>query len=142
MGNPNCCFMIIAVAFFSPANRRGELWMVSKSRKQSMVSSFLLKNGRWDNFMSWKLSQRSFFGRIEDPIICFRDCLTFNGKKDCDFVYLFILNVWGRKRKCHLRFTYLYPKRLPVSNCIQECNSLNDFWLRKSTYYLALNLYN
>ena len=27
MGNPNCCFMIIAVAFFSPANRRGELWV-------------------------------------------------------------------------------------------------------------------
>ena len=26
MGNPNCCLMIIAVAFFSPANRRGELW--------------------------------------------------------------------------------------------------------------------
>ena len=32
---------------------------VSKSRKQ---------------FMYWKLSQRSFFGRIEDTIICFRDC--------------------------------------------------------------------
>ena len=27
--------------------------------------------------MYWKLSQRSFFGRIEDTIICFRDCLTF-----------------------------------------------------------------
>jgi hypothetical protein len=26
MGNPNCCFMIIAGIFFSPANRRGELW--------------------------------------------------------------------------------------------------------------------
>ena len=25
MGNANCCFMIIAVAFFSPANHRGEL---------------------------------------------------------------------------------------------------------------------
>ena len=25
MGNPNCCFMIIAVVVFSPANRRGEL---------------------------------------------------------------------------------------------------------------------
>ena len=25
MGNPNYCFMIIAVTFFSPANRRGEL---------------------------------------------------------------------------------------------------------------------
>ena len=26
MANPNCCFMIIAVTFFSPANCRGELW--------------------------------------------------------------------------------------------------------------------
>ena len=50
---------------------------VSKSRKQFMVSSIVPKNERWDNFMYWKLSQRSFFGRIEDTIICFRDCLTF-----------------------------------------------------------------
>ena len=27
--------------------------------------------------MYWKLSQRSFFGRLEDTIICFRDCLRF-----------------------------------------------------------------
>ena len=27
MGNPNCCFMIIAGTFFSPAYRRGELWV-------------------------------------------------------------------------------------------------------------------
>ena len=26
MGNPNCCFMIIAETFFSSANRLGELW--------------------------------------------------------------------------------------------------------------------
>ena len=31
MENPNCCFMIIAVAFFSPANRRGELWVICYS---------------------------------------------------------------------------------------------------------------
>ena len=30
-----------------------------------------------DSVTVWKLSQRSFFGRIEDTIICFRDCLTF-----------------------------------------------------------------
>ena len=30
MGNPNCCFMIIAGTFFSPANRRGELWFAQK----------------------------------------------------------------------------------------------------------------
>ena len=28
MANPNCCFIIIAVTFFSPANRRGELWLM------------------------------------------------------------------------------------------------------------------
>ena len=28
MANPNCCFMIIAVTFFSPANRRGAMWLV------------------------------------------------------------------------------------------------------------------
>ena len=26
MENPNCCFMIIAGAFFSPAYHRGDLW--------------------------------------------------------------------------------------------------------------------
>ena len=50
---------------------------VSKSRKKNMVSSILPNNERWDNFMYWKLSQRSFFGRIEDTIICFWDFLTF-----------------------------------------------------------------
>ena len=42
-----------------------------------MVSSILPKNERWDNFQYIKFSQRSFFGRIEDTTICFRDCLTF-----------------------------------------------------------------
>ena len=42
-----------------------------------MVSSILPKNERWDNFMYCKLSQRSFFGRIEDTINFFRDLLTF-----------------------------------------------------------------
>ena len=42
-----------------------------------IVSSILPKNERWYTFMYWKLSQRSFFGRIEGTIICFRDCLTF-----------------------------------------------------------------
>ena len=53
-------------------------WLkVRKSRKQIMVSSILPKNERWDNFHYIKLSQRSFFGRIEDTINCFRDLLTF-----------------------------------------------------------------
>ena len=42
-----------------------------------MVPSILPKNERWDNFQYIKVYQRSFFGRIEDTIICFRDCLTF-----------------------------------------------------------------
>ena len=54
------------------------LWLkVSKSRKQIMVSSVLPKNERWDNFHYIKSSQCSFFGRIEDTIICFWHFLTF-----------------------------------------------------------------
>ena len=53
------------------------LLKVRQSRKQIIVSSILLKNARWDNFQYTKLSQRSFFGRIEDTINCFRDLLTF-----------------------------------------------------------------
>ena len=37
-----------------------------------MASWILPKNKHWDNFMYWKLSQRSFFGRIEDIILFFR----------------------------------------------------------------------
>ena len=36
MGNPNC-FMIIAVAFFSPANCWGELWSGAKSVKICLI---------------------------------------------------------------------------------------------------------
>ena len=50
---------------------------VRQSPKQIMASSILPKNERWDNFQYIKLSQRSFFGRIEDTINCFRDLLTF-----------------------------------------------------------------
>ena len=50
---------------------------MSKSRKQFMVSSSILpKNER--NSLSWVLRDfRSFFGKIEDTIICFREFLTF-----------------------------------------------------------------
>ena len=54
-----------------------EALKVRKSRKQIMVSSILPKNKRWDNFHYIKLSQRSFFGRIEDIVIFFRDLLTY-----------------------------------------------------------------
>ena len=43
-----------------------------------MLSWILPKNERWGNFMYWKMPQRSFFGRIQDAIICFRDLLTFS----------------------------------------------------------------
>ena len=52
-----------------------------------MVSSILPKNKRWDDFVYWKLSQRSFFGRIEDTIICFRDCQTFKTKWRPKIIY-------------------------------------------------------
>ena len=44
-----------------------------------MVFWILPKNERWDNFQYIKLSQHSFFGRIQDAVICFRDLLTFRG---------------------------------------------------------------
>ena len=43
-----------------------------------MVSLILPRNERLDNFHYMKLSQRSFFGRIEDIINCLRDLLTFS----------------------------------------------------------------
>ena len=62
-----------------PNNAIGRpLLKVRQSRKQIMVSSILPKNERWDDFSYIKLSQHLFFERIEDIIICFRDCLTFS----------------------------------------------------------------
>ena len=49
-----------------------------KISKKNMLSWILPKNERWGNFISWKLPQRSFFGRIQDAIICFWDLLTFS----------------------------------------------------------------
>ena len=61
-----------------PNNAIGRpLLKVRQSRKQIMMSSILSKNECWDNFSYIKLSQRSFFGRIEDTINCFQDLLTF-----------------------------------------------------------------
>ena len=43
MANPNCCFMIIAGTFFSPANRRGELWIcMSNHHYTSNISEYNL----------------------------------------------------------------------------------------------------
>ena len=54
------------------------LLKVRKSQKKNMLSWILPKNKRWGHFMYWKLPQRSFFGRIQDTIICFWDLLTFS----------------------------------------------------------------
>ena len=50
-----------------------------KGQKISKANHFVLnspKKERWDNFHYMKLSQRSFFGTIEDIINCFGDLLT------------------------------------------------------------------
>ena len=53
--------------------------------KGQTISSMLPQNERRDNFQHIKLSQRSgFFLRIEDTIICFRDCLTFTRITYCE----------------------------------------------------------
>ena len=66
--------------FSQKMNESNSTWStmvkVRQSRKQIMVSSILQKNKRWDDFQYMKLSQFSFFGRIEDTIIYFRDLLT------------------------------------------------------------------
>jgi len=54
-----------------------KFFKVRKSWKKSMLSWILPKNQRRGNFMYWKLLQRSFFGRIQDAIICFCYLLTF-----------------------------------------------------------------
>ena len=47
------------------------LLKVSKSRKQIMASWILPTNDCWDKFVYWKLSQCSFFGRIQGTIFFF-----------------------------------------------------------------------
>ena len=61
---------------------------VRKSRKK-LLSWILLKNEHWGNFIYWKLPQRSFFGRIQDALICFWDLLTFTG-----FLYKVCFYLW------------------------------------------------
>ena len=41
MENPNCCFMIIVSTFFSPANRRGELWVKQLWFFHSFICGFM-----------------------------------------------------------------------------------------------------
>ena len=51
---------------------------VSKSQKQIMATWIRSKNERWGIFQYIKLPRRSFFGRIQDAIICFWDLLTIS----------------------------------------------------------------
>ena len=83
---------------------------VSKSRKQFIVSSILPKTKRWYNSMYWKLSQRLFFGRIEDTIICFRDCLTFTWPQVESLSFIFWENWRHKKDVSKLTDLYLWRK--------------------------------
>ena len=68
--------------FMSVANFGKPSLKVSKSRMQIVVSSILPKNRTkltiLSNFSTQDSEFRSFFGRIEDTTICFRDLLTFS----------------------------------------------------------------
>ena len=73
---------------------------VSKSRKQIMMS--LIPKKRTKHTQDTILSVfRSFFGRIRDFIICFRDLLTFNIKQSGWFFHIF------EAGSEYLNFTYL-----------------------------------
>ena len=57
-----------------PVIMSSKKWL-KKMTKGQTISSILPKNERPDNCQYINLSQR-FFWRMEDTIICFRDCLT------------------------------------------------------------------
>ena len=71
-----CIFWVDEPYFFF--SKKTILLKVRKSQKKNMPSWIFPKNKRWCNFMYWKLPQCSFFGRIQDGIICFWDLLTFS----------------------------------------------------------------
>ena len=81
---------------------------VRKSRKENMLSWILPKNERWGNFMYWKITQRLFFGRIQDAIVCFWDLLTFSRARH-DWIFflgLFKIHYWIFKKKMFLPSFY------------------------------------
>ena len=100
------------------------LGKVRQSRKQIMVSSILPKNERWDKFQCIKLSQRSFFGRIEDTTNCFRDLLTFIFNISFPYLFQCHVEIWpfdkGRR---------LGQRRVP---CVRVC----DPWPTRSKWSL------
>ena len=78
------------------------------------------KNELWENRLYWKLSQRSFFGGIEDTVICFRDYLTFGDGSHLKFKTFaksgFFHNVWIIKiRMTHNLSLWLYEYSWVIS---------------------------
>ena len=81
-------------AFFSKHKwncvREGGRLASNRDRMRQFSLSSGQSRTQWKRFQLklcfyWKLSQHSFFGRIEDTIICFRDCLTFRSSQKFDF---------------------------------------------------------
>ena len=80
---------------------------VSESQKQIMASWILPKNECWDNFQYIKLSQRLFFGRIEDTIFFFRNLLTFRKnvsvkltlQREFQIIVQGEESIWGRQHQ-------------------------------------------
>ena len=103
--------------------RRLALLKVSKSRKKNMLSLILPKNERWGIFMYWKMPQRSFFGRIQDAIICFRDLLTFTtmpaGRLRSTASRLFI-----RLSVCTILSVRLYFWSVPCVAYCSDCQAM------------------
>ena len=70
MGNPNCCFMIILVTFFSPANCRGELctlYYLARNLEsyKSIIANFPSFNKTFDWKRYPKIAARSNFLKHE-----------------------------------------------------------------------------
>ena len=95
----------ICLEYFLDKNyQKQPLWYIKGQTisKKIMVSSTLPKNERWDNFRYIKLSQRSFFGKIEDTINCFRDLLTFSCPVDKRF---YGFKIYENVSQCHSKNT-------------------------------------
>ena len=69
--------LLVVISWYHPDKvsklLKSKLLKVSKSRKQFVVSQFFQKT----NIFTHDIEFLSFFGRIEETIVCFQDCLTF-----------------------------------------------------------------
>ena len=114
-----------------------DLWLnVRKSWKKNMLPWILPKNKCWGNFMYSKLPQRSFFGRIQDTIICFWDLLTFSRWSNAQNSWLVGDCIQHRRNGC----IYMYNRMTCTNNAklkefkwqyVGQCknNLLRPFWL-------------